>query len=116
LQRQPDGTWRRSYLGPGIGYSTDEKYQDIAVSVFIPDPDRIQREKYALKLKDSWVRHEFERIPDFINTYSTPSKARVIAGCLILAYQEKDPTVATEREENFVRLIAISIDTDSDRK
>jgi hypothetical protein len=109
LRRRPDGTWQRDYLSPGIGDARRE-VREITIALFIPETS--EGKKVALKVGEILSRGEFEKPPDFEGTYTSSTSARMIDGCLILAYREKDPQVMTGREENMVRLFGLQIETE----
>jgi hypothetical protein len=54
-------------------------------------------------------RGEFEKPPDFEGGSDPKTDARIIEGCLILAFREKDPHLITGQEENLVRLLGLHI-------
>lgn len=110
LRRRPDGTWQRAYLAPGTGDFTGGKSREKRVAFFIPDTPGEPR--FTIKLHNVTGRETFLQAPDFKQTYTSLGPPRFIENCLILAYQEKDPHVMTGLEKNFVRLIALEIETD----
>jgi hypothetical protein len=109
LRRKPDGTWQREALGPSHQESSNKKIREIEVTLFIPEASEGKR--YALKMDGTFMRNDFKTPPDFDGMYSKPGEARMIAGCLILAYREKEPNTSTGQEENMTRLFGLHVET-----
>jgi len=110
LRRRRDGTWERTYLTTGVGDFSEKNVREKVVSLVIPNA--VEGDKYTLKVGNGLVRSQFDIPPDFRHTFTTSKKAIFIEDCLILAFEEKVPTVITACEDNFVRVIGLEIKTD----
>jgi hypothetical protein len=111
LRRQPDGSWQRTQLASGHGFKHETAdAQEVAVAVLIQD--KATDYDLSLRVGSDVARTKFTTKPDFSHTYSQPTSGRIVSGCLVLAIEEKDPQVATGREQNFVRMIALEIETE----
>jgi hypothetical protein len=110
LRRQPDGSWQRKTLAGGYGFKHETAdTQEVAVAVFIQD--KATDYDLSLGVGSGFFRTKFTTQPDFSRTYSEPTIGRVVSGCLVLAIEEKDPNVSTGREQNYVRMIGLEIET-----
>ncbi len=109
LRRQRDGTWKREELADVIFDGTQE-FQEIDIAFFIPDTP--SHKKYALKVGSTYQWGTFKKPPDLEGVWTQRQVVRMIEGCLGLAYYpEKDPLVATGKEENMLRLFGLHIET-----
>jgi hypothetical protein len=109
MRRQPDGTWLRTQLGSHHGFKNREAdTEEVNVSVLLGGQNA---KDYTIRLGAGLSRAKLTTVPDFARTYSLPTPARFIEGCLVLAIEEKDPQVMTGREANMVRFIGLSIET-----
>ena len=132
-RRKPDGTWERKDLDFGIGWSPAEGFREIDIALFIPRTP--EGKEYILKLDTLFQKGRFQTPPgdfgksdsrvglarmfqrsatstEIVKTYSRVSaEVRMIAGCLVLSWRERDPIVVTGREEYMTWLFGLYIET-----
>jgi hypothetical protein len=109
LGRRRDGTWKREELADAIWDATQD-FQEIDIALYIPDAPK--RKKFALKVGSTFQWGTFKQPPDLEGVWTQREVVRIIEGCLGLAYYpEKDPLVATGKEENMLRLFGLHIET-----
>jgi hypothetical protein len=109
LRRQRDGSWKREDLADVIFDGTQD-FQEIDIAFFIPDDPR--HKKFALKVGSTFQWGTFKKAPDLVGVWTQRQIVRMIEGCLGLAYYpEKNPGVATGKEENMLRLFGLHIET-----
>jgi len=114
LRRGSDGKWQRSYLAPGLGRRHEDSpgFADIDIKLFLDDSNP---GKYGLALGDLFDHNSFQTVPDFTDTYTSPSRAQFVDGCLALAIHEDVPgypNAIMGEEKYMTRVIALEITTE----
>lgn len=111
LRRQADGSWEHSRLTTVFGVMhAAADIREIPVAVFITD--RIADWDVSYQVEGNVSRVKWLRKPDFSKTYFQPTVVRVVDGCLAFAIEEKKPLVVTDKEDNYVRIIGLTIETE----
>jgi hypothetical protein len=109
LRRQRDGTWKREELAD-VTFDATQDFQELDIAFYIPDTPK--RQQFALKVGSTFQWGTFKKPPDLERVWTQREVIRIIEGCLGLAYYpEKDPLIATGKEENMLRLFGLHIET-----
>ncbi|MHC5538406.1 hypothetical protein ACYOEI_09275 [Singulisphaera rosea] len=115
LSRQPDGTWQRDYVAPGIGISTasdgdEDRFRNVLVMAKFLEPTKAKK---SARLVEVTLSHETPR-KDRGHTAVPPPTGppHIIDGCLVIASREVRPRSLFGTKASFTAYLAIELEID----